>query len=124
MSRISRKTKDAADKTKVGWDAVSDSLTKYADDAMNWGQQVGGALADSFKKAEDAFVDFVKTGKLDFKSLADSMISDLLRIAVRSAILAHWRKRWAASSTPSAAASSAATFPADATPALRRERPR
>ena len=81
------KAKDAADKTKVGWDAVSDSLTKYAGDAMNWGQQVGGALANSFKKAEDAFVDFVKTGKLDFKSLADSMISDLLRIAVRSAIL-------------------------------------
>ena len=81
------KAKDAADKTKVGWDAVSDSLTKYADNAMNWGQQVGGALANSFKKAEGAFVDFVKTGKLDFKSLADSMISDLLRIAVRSAIL-------------------------------------
>ena len=78
---------DTADEIKVGWDAVSESLTKYADDAMNWGQQVGGALANSFKKAEDAFVDFVKTGKLDFKSLADSMISDLLRIAVRSAIL-------------------------------------
>ena len=80
-------TKDAADKTKVGWDAVSDSLTKYADDAVNWGQQVGGGLANSFKKAEDAFVDFVKTGKLDFKSLADSMIADLIRIAVRSSIL-------------------------------------
>ena len=78
---------DTADEIKVGWDAVSDSLTKYADDAANWGQQVGGGLANSFKKAEDAFVDFVKTGKLDFKSLADSMIADLIRIAVRSSIL-------------------------------------
>ena len=77
----------AADKTKVGWDAVNDSLGKYAVDAMNWGQAVGGTLVNSFKGAEDAFVNFVKTGKLDFKSLADSMISDLIRIAVRSAIL-------------------------------------
>ena len=77
----------AADKTKVGWDAVNDSLGKYAVDAMNWGQAVGGTLVNSFKGAEDAFANFVKTGKLDFKSLADSMISDLIRIAVRSAIL-------------------------------------
>ena len=82
-----KKTEDAADKTKVGWDAVNDSLGKHAVDAMNWGQAVGGTLVNSFKGAEDAFVNFVKTGKLDFKSLADSMISDLIRIAVRSAIL-------------------------------------
>ncbi len=82
-----KKTKDAADKTKAGWDAVNDSLGKYAVDAMNWSQAVGGTLVNSFKGAEDAFVNFVKTGKLDFKSLADSMISDLIRIAVRSAIL-------------------------------------
>ena len=82
-----KKTEDAADKTKVGWDAVNDSLGKHAVDAMNWGQAVGGTLVNSFKGAEDAFANFVKTGKLDFKSLADSMISDLIRIAVRSAIL-------------------------------------
>ena len=35
---------------------------------------------------EDAFVSFVKTGKLDFKSLADSIIADLARIAFRSMI--------------------------------------
>jgi phage-related minor tail protein len=37
---------------------------------------------------EDAFVQFVQTGKLSFKSLANSIIADLVRIAVRRAIVA------------------------------------
>jgi phage-related minor tail protein len=36
---------------------------------------------------EDAFVSFVQTGKLDFSSLIDSMIADLVRLFVRSQIL-------------------------------------
>lgn len=43
-------------------------------------------LTNAFSSAEDAFVDFVKTGKLDFSSLVDSMISDLARLALRSAM--------------------------------------
>ena len=34
----------------------------------------------------DALVQFVKTGKLDFKSLADSIASDIIRISARQAI--------------------------------------
>ena len=37
---------------------------------------------------EDAFVQFAQTGKLSFKSLANSIIADLIRIAVRRAIVA------------------------------------
>jgi hypothetical protein len=40
-------------------------------------------MESAFKGMEDALVNFVKTGKLDFKSLADSMISDLIRIQVQ-----------------------------------------
>lgn len=38
---------------------------------------------NAFKKAEDALVDFVKTGKLDFKDLIDSLLSDLVRFDIR-----------------------------------------
>lgn len=44
------------------------------------------AYKDAFKGMEDALVSFVKTGKLDFKSLADSIITDLIRIQVRQAM--------------------------------------
>lgn len=41
------------------------------------------AMTNAFKGAEDAFVNFVKTGKVDFKSLTDSIISDLSRLVFR-----------------------------------------
>jgi hypothetical protein len=43
-------------------------------------------LVDSFQSAEDAFVEFTRTGKFSFKNLADSIITDLIRIQVRSSI--------------------------------------
>lgn len=44
-------------------------------------------LVNAFQSAEDALVQFVTTGKLDFKSFADSIIADLARIAIRQAII-------------------------------------
>ncbi|MDQ2820476.1 MAG: phage tail tape measure protein, partial [Pseudomonadota bacterium] len=47
---------------------------------------IGNALGNSFKTAEDAFVQFATTGKLEFKSMAASILSDLARIAAKKAI--------------------------------------
>lgn len=44
------------------------------------------ALTNAFNAAEDAFVDFIRTGELDFRRLTDSILSDLARIAFRQAI--------------------------------------
>lgn len=43
-------------------------------------------VVNSFTNAEDALVKFVTTGKLSFKSLIDSMIADLARLAIRQAV--------------------------------------
>ena len=40
-------------------------------------------VENAFKGMEDAIVTFVKTGKLDFRSLADSIVTDLIRIQVQ-----------------------------------------
>lgn len=45
------------------------------------------SLVNAFQAAEDALVEFVTTGKLDFKSFADSIIADLARIAIRQSII-------------------------------------
>ncbi len=71
---------------REGWEGLKQGLQEYADMASNIGQQISDAVKGAFQGLEDAIVNFVKTGKLNFKDLADSIITDLIRIAVRSAI--------------------------------------
>lgn len=58
----------------------------YIDNATNAAQQAQMLFGNVFRNMEDALVNFVKTGKLDFKSLADSIISDLIRIEIQRSI--------------------------------------
>lgn len=62
------------------------AIQNYADQAANVAGQVGGAFTRAFQGMEDALVSFVQTGKLDFKSLANSVIADLIRIQIRASL--------------------------------------
>lgn len=62
------------------------AISQYQDSALNASITVGEALTNSFKTAEDALVSFTTTGKFSFSSFADSIISDLARIAARQAV--------------------------------------
>lgn len=77
----------AATQAATGWAAVREELSRYAGEAMDWGKGLGSALTSAFRSAEDAIASFVTGGKIDFKALADSILADITRIAVRSAIL-------------------------------------
>jgi lambda family phage tail tape measure protein len=61
-------------------------LREYADEATNVGKQIEDATKNSFNSMADALTDFVMGGKLDFASLANSIIKDLIRIAIQSSI--------------------------------------
>lgn len=61
-------------------------LLSIGEEFTNLSTVVESTLVNAFKGAEDALVSFVTTGKLDFKSLVDSIFADLARIAVRGAI--------------------------------------
>ncbi|ETD90914.1 phage tail tape measure C-terminal domain-containing protein [Rhodobacter capsulatus] len=73
----------AADVAATGWAAVSEALSTYASEAANWGGSVGEAITSAFRAGEEAVAEFVRTGKLDFSSLATSIIADLAKIAFR-----------------------------------------
>lgn len=62
------------------------ALRGYLDEVANMANQSETLMKNAFKGMEDALVSFVKTGKLDFSSLADSIISDLIRIQIRASI--------------------------------------
>ncbi len=64
------------------------ALDDYIDHATNAAEQANRLFSNAFKNMEDALVDFVMTGKLDFKSLADSIIRDLVRIQIQRSITA------------------------------------
>lgn len=78
-----------AEKLKVSreWsDGVQRGLAEYADGAMNAAALAEDAIINGFKGMEDALVEFVKTGKFEFSDFADSVISDMARIAIQQSI--------------------------------------
>lgn len=70
------------------WDAgTKTAVNAYLDTIGNAAAQSNKLFTDAFKGMEDALVKFVKTGKLDFKSLSDSIVSDLIRIQIQNSIM-------------------------------------
>lgn len=65
---------------------VERAFAKIARDAADGASQIETAITNAFSKAEDAFVEFTKTGKLNFSNLVDGILEDLTRLSFRQAI--------------------------------------
>jgi len=75
----------------VGIDAASGmqrGLSRIENQLLDVGGAVEQTLVNGFGAAEDALVEFVRTGEADFSKLVDSILDDLARLLVRQALLA------------------------------------
>lgn len=60
------------------------AIADYQEAAQNTAKQAETAFGNFLRTTEDALVEFVKTGKFSFRSLADSIIADIARMAAKS----------------------------------------
>ncbi len=65
----------------------ADKIKTYYQSISNFGAQVGDAVVSTFQGLEDQLTNFVMTGKANFADLANSIIADITRIAIRQAII-------------------------------------
>lgn len=82
-----RKYYEELDSLQANWAlGARAGFADYAASARNAAQASSNLIGNAFKGMEDALVTFVKTGKLSFSSLVDSILSDLVRMSTRSAV--------------------------------------
>ena len=65
---------------------ATSALANYLDSASNVAGQTKALFSNAFQGMEDAIVRFATTGKLSFADFANSVISDMARIAIRQSI--------------------------------------
>ncbi|WP_330208689.1 phage tail tape measure protein [Pseudomonas sp. Z13] len=74
------------DEARADWsNGARSAFQNYAEQAADVAGQSKSLFTNAFSNMEDSIVNFVKTGKLSFKDLADGIIADLIRIQVRQA---------------------------------------
>lgn len=69
------------------WTGAQESIRKYAASATDAGTLIGDAMTNAFKGAEDALTTFIMTGKINFRSLATSIVADLARIQAKQMLM-------------------------------------
>lgn len=74
-------------KTREATTGMKQAIVEYSEAVSNSAKQTKDFMTSTFKAMEDALVQFVRTGKLDFRSLADFIITELIRIEIQRSIM-------------------------------------
>lgn len=83
---VSRQVQGIVDSVEKANGPIAAGFAAYVETAGKAATNIRNAMERAFKGMEDALVNFVKTGKLDFKGLVDSILSDLIRIQIQESI--------------------------------------
>ena len=73
-------------KDEKGGDEEKSPWKSFIEEGFKFGQQIEGAFVKAITSMEDTLVKFAQTGKLEFGKLAQSILADLLKIAIRASI--------------------------------------
>jgi lambda family phage tail tape measure protein len=83
LATYARAVEDANDRALRSSQAWTDGATRFLKDYVAESNDAATAteqaLANAFSGAEDSLVGFISSGKLEFQSLADSILADLPR---------------------------------------------
>jgi lambda family phage tail tape measure protein len=92
LATYARAAEEANDRALRSSQTWTDGATRFLKDYVAESQDAASAteqvFANAFSGAEDALVGFISSGKLEFRSLADSILADLARITVRQTFMA------------------------------------
>jgi len=66
-----------------GWEALSRSLKTWANDAQDWGKNLGNILTSSFDRAADSFADMLMKQEVDWKAFGAMFIKELLSMIIK-----------------------------------------
>jgi TP901 family phage tail tape measure protein len=81
----SGKFKSSADAAAQGT-GYGGGINEYVASIKTASDTIKDVTVRAFQGMEDALTGFVKTGKLDFKSMADSIISDMIRMQIQQSV--------------------------------------
>ena len=88
-ARAVEEANDRALRSSQAWtDGATRFLKDYVAESQDAASAAERAFGQAFSGAEDALTGFVTTGKLEIKGLADSVLADITRMAVRQTITA------------------------------------
>lgn len=84
-----QKASDERLRASTYWlDGAARALDDYAAQASDAASSVESMFTNAFSNLEDVLVDFVMTGKASFSDLVNSMIADIVRLAIQQSITA------------------------------------
>jgi lambda family phage tail tape measure protein len=83
IKNMGETTKSVGDNMKDVFAGIGAGITSYKDSIKSVSEEIAEVTQKAFKKMEDSLVQFVQTGKLNFRSLAQAILADLTRMIIR-----------------------------------------
>jgi lambda family phage tail tape measure protein len=88
LTRLKKQYSEAASGGSSPWiSGINKGLTDLTKTSEDFTTDVAGAVSNAFNGLEDALTSWVTTGKMDFKSLAQSILGDIARIVIRYTVI-------------------------------------